>query len=241
MTLKFLSRRGTIVVFGLFAISLSLASCLKNNDDYNTPTNVAGLMAFNLVPDQEAVNIGLSGNLVPGSPFSYSNFTGRYVNIFPGDRLIQSANAVTGTALDSSNHIFEPNKYYSLFVVGSNGSYKNIVSEDKFDSLTASSGKAYVRFINALSASPSSTVSITADGASVLNKSAGFGEVSEFTGITPGEITINVTNESSPAVSRTISVSQEKAYTVLLTGLPNQSDSTKAVQIKFIENGTITD
>jgi hypothetical protein len=126
-------------------------------------------------------------------------------------------------------------------VVGSNGNYRNIVSEDNFDSLTASSGKAYVRVINALSSSPSSTVSITSNGANVVNRSANFGEVSEFNGLTPGEITINVTNEGSQPVTRTISISQQKAYSILLTGLPNQADSSKAVQIKFIENGTVTD
>jgi hypothetical protein len=35
-------------------------------------------------------------------------------------------------------------------------------------------------------------------------------------------------------------VDQQKAYTILLMGQPNQTDSTKAVQIRFIENGTVT-
>ncbi len=221
--------------FGFF-----LASCNKNKDDIQ-PTPVAALMAFNLAPDQQAVAIGLDGNLLPGGPLGFGNYTGQYLNAIPGNRNIASYNAVSSESLDSSTFNFEVNKYYSLFVVGYNGSYTNIVSEDNYDSLTASSGKAYVRFINALPNTTASTVVLESSGAQLVNRSSAFGEVSPFLEVDPGNITFQVTNEGGVDVNRTISLTQTKAYTVLLMGSPNETDPAKIPQIKFIENGTVTD
>jgi Domain of unknown function (DUF4397) len=231
---------GSIALGSIAMLSMFLTSCLKDKDVDNNQTSAAGLMAFNLVPDQQAVQVALSGNLVPGSPFAYTSFTGRYISIFPGSRFVESANA-TGESLDSLTYNFEPGKYYSLFVVGSGSNYRNIVVPDNFDSLTASSGKAYVRYINGLSNAASSAVTINSGASNVVNASAPFGQVSEFFAVNPGDVAVSVSNEGAANASRTISLSQHKAYTILLTGLPNQSDTTKAVQIRFIENGTVTD
>ncbi len=236
---RMMSSRGTLVVGAVLMMSTFLTSCLKNDDDM--PENQsAALMAFNLAPDQEAVRIGLNGNVLPGGSLGYGNFSGQYFNVFPGNRSIETVNAATNDLVDSSSFNFATGRYYSLFVVGSNGNYQNIVAEDNYDSLTASSGKAYVRFINALSNATSSQVRFQAGGMNVINESAAFGEVSDFVAVDPGDVAVTVTNEGSD-VNRTISLSQTKAYTVLLMGLPNQTDTTKSVQIRFIENGTVTD
>jgi hypothetical protein len=240
MITKFLSRQGAIVLGSLLMFSVVFTACKKNKDDVQQ-TPVAALMAFNLVPDQQSVQISLSGNALPGGPLAYPSYTGRYLNAYTGNRVIQSFNPATNQTLDSLSYTFEPNKYYSVFVVGANGHYKNIVAVDNYDSLTASSGKAYVRYINALSNASSSNVTISANGTNAASGNAAFGEVSAFVPVTPGDVTVNVTNEGSVNANRTISLAQHKAYTVLLTGLPNQTDSTKSVQIRFVENGTVTD
>jgi hypothetical protein len=240
MIMKFLSRRGLIVFGSLLMFSVVFTACKKNHDDVQQ-TPVAAVMAFNLVPDQQSVQIAFSGNLLPGGPLAYPSYTGRYLNAYAGNRVIQSFSAAANQPLDSVSYTLEPNKFYSVFVVGANGNYKNIVAVDNYDSLTASSGKAYVRYINALPNAPSSNVSISANGTNVASGNAAFGNVSAFVPVTPGDVTINVTNEGAVNANRTISLAQHKAYTVLLAGLPNQTDSTKSVQIRFVENGTVTD
>jgi hypothetical protein len=40
--------------------------------------------------------------------------------------------------------------------------------------------------------------------------------------------------------SRTVTLEKDKVYTVLLVGIPGQTDTTKSVQIKYIANGTLT-
>lgn len=232
--------RSMFTIGMLMGLGVLLTSCLKDNEDMQQ-TPVASLMAFNLAPDQESINIALNGNLLPGSPFGFGNYTGQYLNVFPGNRHVESFHSGSTEIIDSSSFNFEANKFYSLFVVGNNGDYTNIITEDNYDSLSASSGKTYVRFINALSNAPSSNVRIQSSGNNVLDGSAEFGEVSSFLAVEPGDISIRVSNEGAVDVNRTISLAQGKAYTVLLMGLPNDADPNKTVQIKFIENGTVTD
>ena len=75
----------------------------------------------------------------------------------------------------------------------------------------------------------------------MVNTSAAFGNVSSFVAVDPGDITISVSNEGAVDVDRTIQVQQSRAYTILLAGLPNDPDPNKTAQIRYIENGTVTD
>lgn len=237
MIRKFLLRRTIFVAATVLSIAVLFSACKKDRGDV-VQTPVSGLMAFNLATDQPQVSIGLSGNLLGGAPLNYGSYTGTYLNVYSGNRKISSYGS-SNNLLDSLTYPFAKDKYYSLFVVGSNNNYKNVVVQDNYDSLTASSGKAYVRYINAITGSASSNITFSSGETNIVSNNASFGQVSAFTAVTPGSITINVSNGT--VANRTITVAQQKAYTILLMGQPNQTDSTKAVQIRFIENGTVTD
>ncbi|HEU4608369.1 MAG TPA: DUF4397 domain-containing protein [Chitinophagaceae bacterium] len=239
MIRKFLSRKSVIVFSSVLLIAVLFSACKKDTNDMSQ-SPVSALMAFNLAPDQPQVSIALSGNLIGGAPLAYGSFTGAYLNIYSGNRRVDAYGSGS-QLLDSLTYPFEQNKYYSVFVTGADGNYKNIVALDNYDSLKASSGMAYVRYVNAIPGSASSNVTISSSGSNVVNTSAGFGQVSSFTEVTPGELSISVSNENAVNASRTITVAGQKAYTVLLMGQPNQADSTRAVQIRFIENGSLTD
>ena len=131
--------------------------------------------------------------------------------------------------------------YYSVFVVGANGSYKNVIAKDNLDSLSSTTGEAFVRYVNAIADSTKQPlVTISSNGTDLFNTNAPFTTVSDFKGIMPGAVSVNVSNESDINSSRTITVEQGKIYTILLVGIPGQTDSTKAVQIKFIQNGVVS-
>lgn len=236
MIRKFMLRKSVMVAVSVLSIAVLFSACKKDKSE-TMQNQVSALMAFNLATDQPVVSVGLSGNLF-GAPLNYGSFTGNYLNVYSGSRQVSSFSG-SDTLLDSLAYNFEPGKYYSLFVVGANNNYKNVVVQDNYDSLTASSGKAYVRYVNAVAGSSSSNVSISNDEGNIVSNSASLGQVSPFIAVTPGSLNVNVSNEAT--ASRTITVAQQKAYTILLMGQPAQSDSTKAVQIRFIENGTVTD
>lgn len=234
-------RRGLVAVLAVAAAGMMLTACLKNNDTNTPPTPVAGLMAFNLAPDQPAVSVTLSGSNLTQTPLGYTSYTGAYQSIYTGSRAVESFASQGSGALASTNYNFEENKYYSLFVVGFNNTYRNVIAADKFDSLSTAQGNAYIRYINAIADTVGQpAVTITAGSNGVVSENASFASVSEFKAVSPGSVSIAVKNGMAVDAGRTISVEQNKVYTILLTGVPGATDDTKKVQIRFIENGTLS-
>ena len=137
-------RRSVMAGSVIAAAAILLTSCMKNKGD-NTEIPAAGLMALNLAPDQQSVVITLSDNLLTRIPLAYTNYTGGYQNIYIGNRPVESFDYPSDKALATTDFTFEKDKYYSVFVVGANNSYRNVVTVDNFDSLSATSGNAYIR------------------------------------------------------------------------------------------------
>ena len=224
---------------GILLLAVIFGACKKDNLSNRTPA--AGVMVFNLSTDKDAVGIFLSGNNLFNLPLGYTSFTGNYLPVFTGNREVRSYNNNSNNVLSINNQIFKDSAYYSIFVVGRNGAYRNIIVNDSLNNLLITPGQAFVRYINAI---PDSTISplvtISVGGTNVISNRTAYGITTPFTKVNAGNITIGVNNGDSVAVSRTIAVEQSKAYTILLIGTPNAVDTTKAVKIKFITNGTIT-
>lgn len=229
--------RFVLVATGITMAGLLFVACNKMDNEGTANVPTSGLMAFNLSPDK-AVGVTLSGNSLLNQPLSFTNYTGSYLSVYSGNRLVESVDYASGNSLDSSTYNFEPNKYYSLFVTGNGDHHHNVIVWDNFDSLSISSGQAYVRYVNAIPDSSAPNVSIVSNSENVINNSAPFGSVSDFKAVAPGDITIQVNNGSSINKSRTINIQDQKAYTVLLAGIPG-STGNDSLQIRFIENGTL--
>lgn len=225
---------------GLLLASMLFVACKK--DDTPVPrTPVAGLMAFNLSPDQNAVAFSLGGNNLGNSALAYNSFTGTYLPVYTGSRELRSFDFNSNTTLSTTNYTFADSGYYSAFLLGTDGNYRNLVVKDELDSLTATAGKAWVRYINAIPDTANApTVTIASAGTNVVNETGTYGTVSPFVMVNAGDVNTAVNNGESIAATRTIALEQNKVYTVLLTGLPATGDSTRPVEIKFITNGTIT-
>lgn len=226
--------RSVMSVASLFVIMIFAGAC--NKSDNNTPnTPVSGLMAFNLAPDK-TVSVALSGNPLTNAPLAFASYTGNYLSVFSGSRNVQSFDNMSGSFLDSANFTFEPDKYYSLFVTGVSGHYHNVIVNDVFD--TVATGQALVRYINAIPDSSASTVTIVSNGENVVNNSASFGSVSSFAPVAAGDVSVQVNNGGTINKNRTITLEPQKAYTVLLAGVPG-STAEDSLQIRFIVNGSL--
>lgn len=222
----------------LFVIPLMFAACKKSDSSQSTP--VAGLMAFNLIPSNASIGIDLSGSLLSNSPLLYTNYTGTYLNVYPGQRSVTTFNAATNASLAATSFNFEPNKYYSVFALGKDSNYTNLVVNDELDTLTSASGQAYIRYVNAIPDSSTSTVTVSSNNEPVITNSSKYASISEFKGVTPGDFSVSISNGSSINASRTVTLEKNKVYTVLLVGIPGETDTTRSVQIKYIANGTLT-
>ncbi|HSN59654.1 MAG TPA: hypothetical protein VLR49_01875, partial [Ferruginibacter sp.] len=122
---------------------------------------------------------------------------------------------------------------YSAFLIGANGEYRHVFAKDNFDAITPVSGKAWVRYINAIvdtSSRPNVTIGSVTEGAV-------FGTITPFVPVNAGSLTASITIENT---SRTITVEENKIYTILFVGLPNQTNPALAPQVKFIVNGSAT-
>jgi len=228
--------RRMLFMTGASALSILFFACNKSVNSVNNNPPVSGLMAFNLAADKAATII-IGGSSITNTPLSFESYTGNYLNVYSGNKLVQSYDYNSNTPLDSTTYTFEPQKYYSMFVVGSGGHYRNVIVNDNYDSL--SSTQTYVRYINAIADSSVPTVTITANGDNVTSNRTAFGSVSNFSTVTPGNVTIQVSNGSNINKSRTISLQQQQVYTVLLAGTPG-STGNDSLQIKYVSNGTLT-
>lgn len=76
-----------------------LFSSCKKTPDTGSQLPVAGLMAFNLVPDQASVGFTVSGQNLTNSPLLYTNYTGDYLRIYAGNRDIASFDFNSGATL----------------------------------------------------------------------------------------------------------------------------------------------
>lgn len=222
----------------LFALPFLFTACKKSDSGPGTP--VAGLMAFNLIPSNTSIGVDLSGSLLSNSPLLYTNYTGTYLNIYPGQRTVTTFNAASNSSLASTSFNFEPNKYYSVFAMGNDSNYTNLVVNDELDTLTSASGQAYIRYVNAIPDSSASTVTVTSNNEPVITNSSKYATISDFKGVTPGDFSVSISNGSSINAARTVTLEKDKVYTVLLVGIPGETDTTKSVQIKYIANGTLT-
>jgi hypothetical protein len=239
---KFISsfRSGLLAATVIVTGSLLFVACNKNDDNDNPDVQVAGLMAFNMSPDQSSVGFAIGGNNITNVPLAYTNYTGTYVQVYPGQRTVEAFNFNTGGSIASAAGNFEANKYYSAFLVGADSSFKTVILSDNVDTLSGSSGQAFIRYFNGIADSTTAPdVIVSANGSNIISGPANYATASEFVPVTPGDVSISVKNNSNIDASRTISVEAKKVYTILLVGKPGSGSA--PVEIKFISNGTLDD
>lgn len=231
---NFLIRSGGVLTLTI-AASVFFISCNKDNDDPNTP--LAGVMAFNLAPDGRAVGFIASDRFITNGPISFNNYTGGYLGVLPGSQSVGTVDLSGGGSLTSGTFNFEADKYYSVFLVGTDPAYEQVIVEDDLAGLSTSN-QAFVRYINAIPGTSSPNVTVAVNSTNVINENADFKTVSDFTAIDPGDVTITVSNGTDINVTRTITLEAQKVYTILLTGKPGET-GTFAVQIRYIQNGSV--
>lgn len=220
-----------IVAFSLIALVAIGTGCTKF-DQGNQNNVAAGLMVFNLATDQSQVGMYIDGNAITNIPLGYTHYNGHYQGVFPGNRTVEATDVATGERLASAPANFETDKFYSSFFIGTKGHYQNLVIRDGIDTLSAT-GQAYVRIVNAVPDSSAPIVSL-APGNEFASR---FGAISSFVPVEPGNLMVNVSNGTTIQAERTIPVTANKIYTLLLVGTPEAT--TNGVEIKYIENGLL--
>lgn len=212
---------------------LILAACRKDSGGTRIPA--AGVMAFNLAPDRDAVGISLNGNQLTPQPMGFTNYNGMYQQAYTGTREVRSYDVQHDTTLAVSSVDLEDQELYSVFLIGNAGVYRHLIVHDDLDS-SAPATQAYIRFVQAIP--DSSDLNITVGG-EMLEQPVRFGDCTPFEGVSGGEVQVSVSNGSGISAERTLTLESGRVYTILLVGLPDAEQEEKSVQIRYIQNGAV--
>jgi hypothetical protein len=140
-----------------------------------------------------------------------------------------------GNTLATTSYNYAPGKYYSLFIMGADSSYTNVVVNDGLDTLSGTGGESYIRYVNAITDSSDSKVTV----GSTIDTQSRFGDVSDFMKIAEGSAVVTISNGGTIDATRTIDLKEGKIYTVLFLGNPSGANASDSVQIRYVENGTL--
>ena len=182
-----------MLIAGLFLLTLFFAACKKDTAP-GTQAPAAGLMAVNLIPEATPIGVAIGGNSITRQPLNFNNFTGGYQSVFTGSRTLESYDFNTGQTIAETTDMFKDSTYYTVFVMGANETFSNVLVEDKFAGLSKSQDSAFVRFVNAIPDSSNSTVSIKAGSENVFSELAKYQAVSDFKSVKSGDIEVAVNN-----------------------------------------------
>ncbi len=229
------TKKWPFLVMGLLLSVILFSACSKDDNDY-TPPPSSGLMLFNLAPDKPSVYFTLSGNRLGNGFLGYTSFSGTYLPVYTGSRELRSVDGTNGSSIALTTQNFIDSNYYSAFLLGMNGQYRNLIVRDSYVGVTPVAGKAWVRYVNAIPDS-SSIPNVTVGGST---QPATYGLVSAFSQVDVGDVNIAI-NSGAFNANRTITLSENKIYTVLFVGDPASIDPLLMPQVKFIENGTATE
>lgn len=237
MNIKF--RNVLFLMLLLVSTSLLFTACNKNDKNI-IPPDAAGIMGFNLAPDQNNVGFSISGNIFTQSPLGFGNYTATYRAIYTGSKSVQSFNYGSSALIDSARADFKKDKYYSTFLFGRNGNYDQVIVQDGIDSLPYTTNKAYVRMVNGYTLSNFTPfiVYTLSDSSQISNQRLVYKAVSEFMEVPAGEIKVEARAGTETKANRTINFEANKVYTLLLLDNANL-DSLANPEIRFIVNGFI--
>lgn len=210
---------------------------IDNNDNEVKPQS--GVMAINLAPGQNSVGFTIGSSQLNSVPLAFANYTGTYLSVTAGAARIASWDVVSGTLIDSIQTSFSADKFYSIFLMGTTGNYKNLVVNDPAETLTPAAGTAFVRYVNAIPEGNAPNIKVSTGSSTFIDAAASFRAISDFVAVPAGAIEVAINNGGNVKTNRTIDVEQHKLYTVLLLGTPANIGPADAVQIQFIVNGRI--
>ncbi|MEQ8244094.1 DUF4397 domain-containing protein [Fulvivirga sp.] len=224
----------TIVSFfiGLFI----LTSCL---DDESPSPEYAYLSLYHASPDTDAVDILIGDSQVNSQPFSFKDYSERYISVLPGSKSLEFINEDNETSILDTTFSFEKNKYYSVFIADSLNSIETIVFGDSVNLESLDEGEAMIRFIHMSPDSPDVEVLANDDElfASISFKNGTpfepFNVESDFSltfKATTGEESILLTDPN-------VELQAGRLYTIILTGFLNAPEgNSNEISYDIIKN-----
>lgn len=205
-------------------LSVALTACSKRNNDIE-PISAAGLSIINASPDNQELDFVIGNQRVNDEAFKFGSKLG-YFALYPG---ISSLNLTLRGKTEfilSKQQVFESNKFYSVFVVGTGTTREFLTVQDKLES--TATDKANVRFINLSPDAAALDLTLTGSATELASKKA-FKETSDFIAVDAGDnVSFDIKDDATKAVKATLSsvkLEKGKFYTIWAKGLKDKADT----------------
>jgi len=227
--------RNTLTCSILAAATFFMQSCSKEaapaavDISYLSIVNATPTLGtFNAYVDD--IKFTTSGPLSFGSSINYFQRT-------PGAHTVKFTTASSTDALISKSITLEANKAHSLFLINKSSNMDYLLIPDQLNSAT--SDKAFVRFINLSPDAPALNLNVK-DVETALIADKAFKAVSNFIETEAKFYTFQLKNKSTNAAvgenDLTFELKAGKAYTIMAVGLLTAGDGDQKIQIKVVTN-----
>jgi hypothetical protein len=214
------------MLFAGLALSAVMASCSKDFDNTPAPA-VSGLNVIHASPTTELLDFYVNNARGNNENFGFTKKLG-YYNLYSGTSKVTITKKGSQTPLAAESFNFQPERGYSLFVIGKLDSIKFLMVKDSVS--LPGTGKANVRFVNASPDAPALNLSIAGSATDLVTDKA-YKQYSEFTTVdAASKVTFTAKNKATGAVEATlpnVTIEAGGTYTIWVKGLKAASDSTK--------------
>ena len=207
----------SLTLLGLGGLILSLMgffACSKEK----TPSGPSKLMYVHGLIGAPLTTVAIEDSVYTKLMAGFGNVSA-YQDINGGSQNFQLLVTATLSELASRSFSISGGRYYSLLSAGDLNQPELVLVED--DLSVGDSTKAYIRIINLIPNSSQMKLSLTA-GAE-LASSVSFKSASAFAAVQPGKSDFTVLSGSTQVVAPTLNLIANKKYSLLMTGLVNQT------------------
>lgn len=216
--------------------TLSLSSCLKNNNSEYVDPPSAGLSIFHASPGTQKFNVAIGNTIINDGyqliEFEYSKALS-YVPVSPGSRNISILKRNTKDTIRTGTFNLVNDKYYSLFVTDAAPNANLVFVEDTI--VVPPVGKARVRFVNlSPDAGNLDLVVNTAGTDSLLFSNKAYKTASPFTNLSGTKVyKLEIkSGATSKAVLDNVEIQSGKIYTIWAKGLSTATNDSLKTSIK---------
>jgi len=211
---------------------LTIQSCSKDD----TPPQQYGFLSItNTSPTLATFNIYVDQKIINSQAVAYLGTSG-YMPLNPGSHSIKFTTASSATSLIEKSVNVEVNTANSLFLIDKGTTLDYLTVKDELGSATST--KAFVRFINLSPNSPALDLMVK-DGAVLISDKA-YKASSAFIEVEAKAYVFKIKDKATGAIVtpdlESIDLKAGKSYTVIATGLQNPSDTERAFGGKVITN-----
>lgn len=231
----YVSMKKVILATLLFGGMCLLNSCLPDRDPI-TPPDAAFVTIYHGSPDAPSLDIYAETNRINNNPLSYSN-SFPYSRFFIGERLLRFTPHNAANTVLETDHTFEKDKVYSIFLVDKMATIEAIKVEDSWSEPT--SEKAKIRLAHLSPDTGVIKVKLGQEEEIFFDSENNFKEITAFQDLPKGKFSVSIWNEDESEeilFVNEIEIKGNRVYTLIIRGFANEENGNNPLSVQLLTN-----